>query len=69
MASLWVVIEKAYSRESRGTLKGLVSQCDIFVGSMYEYDLSLKRFFGIMSPRSEIFVGFLRAGDALQYLA
>jgi hypothetical protein len=29
MASLWVVIEKAYSRESRVTLKGLVSLSNV----------------------------------------
>ena len=36
-----------------------VARGDIFIESVYEYDLSMGMFFDIMSHRSEIFAGFL----------
>ena len=36
-----------------------VARGDIFIESVYEYDLSMMFFFDIMSHRSEIFAGFL----------
>ena len=37
----------------------MVSRGDIFIGSLYEYDLSMEMFFDIMSHRPELFAGFL----------
>jgi hypothetical protein len=36
-----------------------VSRGDIFIGSLYEYDLSMGMLFDIMSHRPEIFTSFL----------
>lgn len=46
-----------------------ISRGDIFVGSLYEDDLSMGMFCGIVPHRAEMFAGFLRACDVLQYLA